>query len=196
MGIINLRTDSTSKTGLYRDARTYYIPLEYYDSGAGVMKYKKLTTFTDDYLFMPLEETCSIKKIIDKWEAPCVDGTIAATVSKRKSVEYKSKLLQRDVDTLTFDETYANQDGLLIIIGHLYSVAGTAKQEHIFIFGQIQENESEIDSKEGRPEFLFKGSNNLVDIVIGAAGDVVPPVLTPVIAGTISSGKIYKRIAA
>lgn len=194
MGVVNLRENAASKIGLYRDARTYYIPLEYYDSGAGVYKYKKLTSFTDDYVILPLEETCSIKKVLDKWEATAVSGLTAATTSKRKSVEYKSKLLQRDIDTLTFDETYANKDGLLIVVGHLFG-APVSKQEVVLIFGQVQENESEIDSKEGRPEFMFKGAENQAAIVVSAAGDVVPPVISPAIVGTIALASMYKRVA-
>lgn len=194
----NLRANSGVKTGLYRGARTYFIPTEFDTSTS---KYKLLTTHPDgtstvpDHILLPLEETSSIKKVLENWEVTAVDGLIAKSEKKLKTVEYKSKLLQRDVATLELDETWAGVQGILIMEGFLVG-APVDEQEYVAIFGEIQRNESELDSKEGRPEFLFKGVGNDVAIAIKAGGDIVPPDLTPAIDITIPARKMYKRVAA
>lgn len=192
MAFQNLRANSSVKTGLYRGANTYFIPTEF---DTGTSKYKKLTSFTDDYILMPLEETSSIKKVTESWEIGSVDGLIAKSEKKLKTVEYKSKSTQRDVATVEFDETWAGKPGVLIMVGHLFD-APVDEQEYVAIYGEWQRNESELDAKEGRPEFLFKGVGNDVAIAIKLAGDIVPPVLTPAIDITIPARGMYKRVAA
>lgn len=196
MAAENLRENSSVKIGLYRGARTYFIPVEFDGT-----KYTLLTTPPEgalavpDHILLPLEETSSIKKVLENWEVTAVDGLIAKSEKKLKTVEYKSKFLQRDVATLEFDEIWAGVPGILIMEGFLAG-APVDEQEYVAIFGEIQRNESELDSKEGRPEFLFKGVGNDVAIAIKAAGDIVPPVLVPAIDITIPARKMYKRVAA
>lgn len=184
------------KIRLHVELGTYFIPCQ---ENVGGTAYELLTTAppgaatVPDYFRLPHEmDAATMKRVYEKWNTMGRDGNPLKKVNKLIGFEYKAKFAQRDVDTYEFDRIWSQVQGVFLCPLHRNTV--TAKQQYLGIFGSIEPSDADVSTKEGSPEFIFTGETNKYAITIKAAGNLVPPVLSPPVDITIAQGGIYKLV--
>lgn len=144
-----------------------------------------------DWTGLPDEQEITFGRMTENIEVPSRQGGLSRVIPTITGYEYKSKMSQRDAETIEFDAGYVNSECVLLTALHRFTGITAPAQQWLAIFGQPVFSDQKIASKDGYVDFTFRGLKNPRAIVMKAtpaSGEIAYPTLAGFTApnGTIT----------